>query len=97
MDPMLLRLLLLYTKFQGWIVSDKGIYSLTNDGHNKAAHIVRLHRLWEVYLVDYVGLGAKEVHSSAEEMEHILTPELEKELTTLLKNPKWDPHQQPIP
>jgi manganese/zinc/iron transport system permease protein len=30
-------------------------------------------------------------------MEHILTPELEKELTLLLNDPKVDPHHQPIP
>ena len=41
--------------------------------------------------------GADKVHRSAEDMEHILTPELEKRLTQLLRNPKKDPHAQPIP
>lgn len=72
-------------------------YRLTPKGVQWAARIVRLHRLWEVYLVDYLGLGAERVHRSAEEMEHIITPELETELTLLLNNPKYDPHHQPIP
>lgn len=81
----------------GWIIHDESGYFLTHEGEQWAAKIVRLHRLWEVYLVDYLGIGAEKVHRSAEEMEHILTPELERELTLLLKDPKKDPHAQPIP
>lgn len=82
----------------GWLErSGRDIYRLTTDGQQRAAHVVRLHRLWEVYLVDYLGVGAERVHRNAEEMEHILTPELEKELTLLLKNPQIDPHHQKIP
>lgn len=82
----------------GWVerVDQKSV-KLTAEGRLWAARVVRLHRLWEVYLVDYLGLGAERVHYSAEEMEHILTPELEKELTLLLNDPKRDPHYQPIP
>jgi len=62
-----------------------------------AAKIVRLHRLWELYLTEYIEMGRERVHYSAEEMEHILTPEIEAELTKLLNNPQEDPHNQPIP
>lgn len=82
---------------QGWVKKDQTLYTLTKDGTFKAKHIVRLHRLWELYLADYVGVGPERVHASAEEMEHILTPELEKELTKILNDPKQDPHHQPIP
>lgn len=83
---------------QGWIVRlDRHTYRLTNAGAFRAAKIVRLHRLWEVYLVNYLGVGAERVHRNAEEMEHIITPELERQLTLLLKDPKVDPHHQPIP
>lgn len=75
----------------------KNSYKLTEKGEKKSAQIIRLHRLWEVYLVNYLGMGAERVHHSAEEMEHILTPELEKELTALLQDPQVDPHQQAIP
>lgn len=82
---------------QGWIEKAPDGYRLTPEGILWAARIVRLHRLWEVYLVDYLGVGSERVHHSAEDMEHIITPELEAELTLMLKNPKYDPHHQPIP
>lgn len=72
-------------------------YSLTFEGNKRGKKIVRLHRLWEVYLVDYLGMNVRKVHKSAEEIEHILTPDLEKALIELLKDPKLDPHDQPIP
>ncbi len=59
--------------------------------------LVRLHRLWELYLVEHCGMDRASVHPSAEEMEHIITPEMEEELMTLLNDPDIDPHQQPIP
>lgn len=82
---------------QGWVVRVNDGYRLSRAGSHRASRIVRLHRLWEVYLVDYLGIGTERVHHSAEEMEHILTPEIERELTLLLQDPKRDPHDQPIP
>lgn len=70
---------------------------LTADGERKAQQIVRLHRLWEIYLSTCLGAASEKVHRSAEEMEHILTPELETRLTEIMGNPTLDPHQQPIP
>ena len=81
----------------GWVSRKKSLYSLTFDGEQKAASIVRLHRLWELYLAQTLKLEVGTVHKTAEEMEHILTPELEERLTRILLNPKQDPHQQPIP
>ncbi len=92
-----LRFILWRLKEGGWVEKAGSTYQLTSEGQQRAAKIVRLHRLWEVYLADYLGIGAERVHKNAEEMEHILTPELEQELTLLLKDPKQDPHQQPIP
>lgn len=97
-SPLYLRFILSRLVRMGWLERvPNGDYCLTVDGRLRAAHIVRLHRLWEVYLVDYFGLGVERVHRSAEEMEHIITPEIEKELTMLLDDPKYDPHHQPIP
>ncbi len=82
----------------GWIVySSNHQYALTVDGRKKAARVVRLHRLWELYLADTLKLNVEKVHKTAEEMEHILTPDLEERLTRLLENPTKDPHLQPIP
>jgi manganese/zinc/iron transport system permease protein len=93
-----LRFLLWRMFCNGWIEREKDrLYRLTADGQLRAAKIVRLHRLWEVYLANYLGVGIERVHRNAEEMEHIITPELERELILLLNDPKKDPHQQPIP
>ena len=82
---------------EGYIEKRGSDYILTPSGVKRGGQIVRLHRLWELYLVNNLGLGTERVHASAEEMEHILTPELEQKLTRLLDNPKHDPHAQPIP
>ncbi len=91
------RFLLWNLQRQGWVEKKaSGHFALTQDGWLRGERIVRLHRLWEVYLV-YLGQGVEKVHRSAEEMEHILTPELEMELTELLQDPRHDPHHQLIP
>ena len=92
-----MRLLLGRLVRQKALYKDGKDYNLTPLGHKRGARIVRLHRLWEAYLVHSLGLKLERVHKSAEEMEHILTPELEKKLTLLLDDPKQDPHDQPIP
>lgn len=93
-----LKFILWRMELNGWVRRpDANHYQLTKDGSHRAAKIVRLHRLWELYLASYVGVGSERVHHIAEEMEHILTPEIEEKLTRLLNDPKEDPHQQPIP
>lgn len=93
-----LRLIVASLVNNGWLdKTGPNTYRMTHDGEKWAAQIVRLHRLWEVYLADYLGVGAERVHRNAEEMEHIITPELERELTILLKDPQMDPHHQKIP
>lgn len=85
-------------KREGWIVkSGEGKLLLTRDGIARAEHLVRLHRLWELYLVSCLKADEARVHYNAEEMEHIITPDLEKRLTSLLNHPQKDPHQKPIP
>jgi manganese/zinc/iron transport system permease protein len=88
---------MLRLRLKGWVErNETAEFQLTDEGRQRAAEIIRLHRLWELYLVS-LGQGAEKVHHSAEEMEHILTPELERELTEYLQDPTHDPHAQPIP
>lgn len=79
------------------VIKENGIYQLTALGQKAGAKIIRLHRLWEVYLVEYLGVHTEKVHKSAEEIEHILNHDLEKALIELLDDPRCDPHNQPIP
>lgn len=74
-----------------------GQWGLTPAGYRKAAKVVRLHRLWELYLTKYVAIAPDHVHDDAETIEHILTPELERELEHQLGYPEKDPHDTEIP
>lgn len=82
-----------------WITRQQGIsgWQLTPAGMEKARHIVRLHRLWELYLSQHLKLAADHVHDDAEAMEHLLTPEIEQQLDSLLGHPHTDPHNSNIP
>jgi manganese/zinc/iron transport system permease protein len=84
-------------KKQGWISQRSHLYELQPKGEKKAKNIIRYHRLWEVYLYRYRGIGSEKVHKNAEEIEHIITPEIEEQLTSLLNDPLMDPHQKEIP
>jgi len=70
---------------------------LSEQGYKQAAKVVRLHRLWELYLSRYAKIPEHQVHESAEMIEHILTPEMEKELELQLGYPERDPHESVIP
>lgn len=74
-----------------------GAYSLTEQGIQEARRIIRVHRLWEIYISKYMHLASDHVHEDAEAIEHIITPELEKELEHQLEYPIKDPHDQNIP
>jgi len=78
-----------YIKYQG--------VTLTKSGLSIAIHIVRKHRLWEVFLVNSLHFKWDEVHEIAEQLEHIKSPELVARLDVFLNHPNYDPHGDPIP
>ncbi|MDX1909757.1 MAG: metal ABC transporter permease [Bacteroidia bacterium] len=71
--------------------------ALTAAGISGGKRIVRLHRLWELYLTTHLLLPADHVHEDAEAMEHVITPEIEQQLAHRLDFPARDPHAAPIP
>lgn len=77
--------------------SDQGSIALSSNGHKRACYITRLHRLWELYLTQCFGIENRRVHASAEQIEHVITPQIERQLTRLLENPQLDPHNRAIP
>ena len=81
--------LISYTKYQG--------SSLTDSGRKLALNIIRKHRLWEVFLVEKLGFSWSEVHDVAEQLEHVKSRKLIKELDKFLNYPTKDPHGDPIP
>lgn len=74
-----------------------GRWKLTGQGKLLAQRVVRLHRLWELYLSRYLHLAEDHVHQDAEAIEHIITPEIEVQLERELDFPEKDPHDKEIP
>lgn len=73
------------------------LWVLTENGKKSGMRIVRIHRLWELYLTTYLRIAPDHVHEDAETIEHIITPEMELKLEHLLDFPEKDPHQSDIP
>ncbi len=76
---------------------DSDALKLTEEGHEYALRIIRVHRLWERYLADKTGFHKNEWHDRAEHMEHKLNHDETNILASQLGNPKFDPHGDPIP
>ena len=74
----------------------KGVI-LTEHGRQIALNIIRKHRLWEVWLVNKLNFKWDEVHEIAEQLEHVVSPELIEQLDEHLGFPKSDPHGDLIP
>ncbi len=85
----------LYAKKQ--LTKEKEGWALTEKGKINAQRVVRVHRLWEVYLSRFHHLAPDHVHENADALEHIISPELEEQLEYMLNYPEADPHNAPIP
>jgi DtxR family transcriptional regulator, Mn-dependent transcriptional regulator len=70
---------------------------LTQAGGQLAAHVLRRHRLLELFLVKVLGFDWSEVHAEAEQLEHAVSDRLIARLDEMLGSPTVDPHGDPIP
>jgi DtxR family Mn-dependent transcriptional regulator len=70
---------------------------LTESGHKLAAHVLRRHRLIELFLVQVMGMAWTEVHPEAELLEHAVSDRLIERMDEMLDFPSVDPHGDPIP
>ncbi len=84
-------------KRQGFVEKTMDKWKLTTAGQQKGKRVVKLHRLWELYLSTYMKIAPDHVHDDAETIEHVITPEIEAELEKMLAYPKVDPHNTRIP
>ncbi len=78
-----------YSRYQGILLTDHGM--------SMALSVLRKHRLWELFLVNTLGLSWDEVHREAENLEHISSDFLIDKIDKHLGYPKYDPHGAPIP
>ncbi len=81
----------------GLTASEGGRYSLTEQGEQRARHLIRAHRLLERYLADEARLPLTAVHRVAERLEHGLSEADADRLSASMGHPERDPHGDPIP
>ena len=70
---------------------------LTANGRQLALHVLRRHRLVELFLVETLALDWTEVHEEAERLEHAISDRLLDRMDEHLGRPRVDPHGDPIP
>lgn len=70
---------------------------LTRAGRELASHVLRRHRLVELFLVQVMGMNWSEVHDEAETLEHAISDRLLERIDEMLGRPAFDPHGDPIP
>jgi len=70
---------------------------LTDEGRRLALHVLRRHRLIELFLVEVMGYDWSEVHPEAELLEHAVSERLVERIDEMLGRPAFDPHGDPIP
>src|SRR5947207_9245964 len=75
----------------------RGGVRLTRGGEQLALHVVRRHRLVELFLVEHLGLDWSEVHDEAEQLEHAISDKVLARMDAVLGHPSTDPHGDPIP
>ncbi len=61
-----------------------GVFQLTERGAEESRRVARNHRLWEMYLITYADIAHSHVDRDADQIEHILQPDLIDELNSLL-------------
>lgn len=66
-------------------------------GRKLAAHVLRRHRLVELFLVNVMGFDWSEVHFEAELLEHAVSERMIERMDEMLGRPSVDPHGDPIP
>ena len=70
---------------------------LTAKGEHLALHVLRRHRLLELFLVDVLGLDWSVVHEEADRLEHAVSDRVLEKIDLFLGHPTVDPHGDPIP
>jgi len=86
------RWMLWRAKRQGLVKSAPDGFRLTEAGVDRAARLVRTHRLWELFLIQGAHIAPDHVDRDADAIEHLLGPEvieaLERQLTAAERLPE---------
>jgi DtxR family transcriptional regulator, Mn-dependent transcriptional regulator len=75
----------------------RGGVRLTSRGEQLALHVLRRHRLLELFLVKVLDLDWSVVHEEADSLEHAVSERVLERIDAFLDHPTTDPHGDPIP
>jgi len=82
----------------GLLRTDGPVLTMTERGHERAASVIRRHRLAERLFADTFAMHDEtELESNACTFEHILSPEVTERICSFLNHPAHCPHGSPIP
>ena len=82
----------------GLLRANGAVMEMTEQGEERAASIIRRHRLAERLFADTFSMEDEtELESNACTFEHILSPEVTERICTFLNHPRQCPHGSPIP
>jgi DtxR family transcriptional regulator, Mn-dependent transcriptional regulator len=86
-------------KRRGWVATRHDRLELTRTGEERAAGVIRRHRLAERLLFDVVQVDTAAMEAGACELEHshILSEEATDRVCAFLGHPPTCPHERPIP
>ncbi len=84
---------------RGWVTVRDDHLELTPSGNERAAGVIRRHRLAERLLFDVIRVDTASMEAAACELEHshILSEEATERVCTFLGHPPTCPHDRPIP
>lgn len=71
---------------EGLVTCDpaRGACQLTSQGKIEARRVTRNHRLWETYLLNYADVAPQHIHHNADDIEHVIEPDIVNRLEELL-------------
>jgi manganese/zinc/iron transport system permease protein len=67
------------------IGSDPNVVRLTKTGRAAARRVVRNHRMWELYLINFADIAPSHVDRDADLIEHVLEPEMIEQLEEIME------------
>lgn len=78
---------------EGLVAPSGESFVLTPAGRDAAIRVVRAHRLWELYLIEQADIAPDHVDRDADQLEHVLSPEMIAQLEArLAEKDRLDPH-----
>ncbi|ADC47188.1 iron-dependent repressor [Methanobrevibacter ruminantium M1] len=80
-----------------YIKTDDGFVNLTENGEYLGRSLVRKHRIAEKVVADLFLADMDEMEELADQIEHVMSAEVEENICRILGNPENCPHNNPIP